>query len=39
MKEIIFVKWQDAGFTFHDGTTKDPEGFILSIIHWKKKLE
>jgi hypothetical protein len=36
MKEIIFCKWQDAAFTFPDGSVKLPEGFILSIIHWQK---
>jgi hypothetical protein len=36
MKEIIFCSWDEAGFTFHDGSKKLKEGFILSIIHWQK---
>jgi hypothetical protein len=36
MKEIIFADWDEAGFTFSDGSKKAKEGFILSIIHWQK---
>ena len=36
MKEIIFADWDDANFSFTDGTKKLKEGFILAIIHWQK---
>lgn len=36
MKEIIFCDWEDAAFSYPDGTVKGPEGFILAIIHYKK---
>jgi hypothetical protein len=36
IKEIIFVNWKEAGFRFSDGSSKDPEGFLLSIIHYQK---
>jgi hypothetical protein len=36
IKEVIFCDWQDAGFTFHNGNIKQPEGFILAIIHYQK---
>jgi hypothetical protein len=36
IKEIIFVDWNEANFTFSDGTNKLKEGFILSVIHYRK---
>lgn len=36
LKEIIVVDWKDAAFRYLDGTTKAPEGFLLSVCHWQR---
>jgi hypothetical protein len=36
IKEICFVPWKLANFTFHDGSPKAPEGFNLALIHYQK---
>jgi hypothetical protein len=27
---------EDANFTYQDGSKKQPEGFVLSVCHWKR---
>lgn len=37
LKEVHFVSWKDANFTFIDGSPKAAEGFILAVLWWQKE--
>jgi hypothetical protein len=34
LREIILLRWEDAGFVKDDGTPKDPEGLALAAFIW-----
>ena len=36
MKEIIICDWNQANFTYIDGSKKAAEGFVLAVVHWQK---
>ncbi len=36
LREIIYIRWEDAGFLTQDGTEKVAEGFILAVLWWQR---
>jgi hypothetical protein len=36
LREIIYIRWEDAGFLTEDGTEKLAEGFVLAALWWQR---
>lgn len=36
LKKVIMLDWERCGFTYHDGTKKPPEGFLLCAAHFQR---